>query len=135
LGKKPLNDILLEDRPNFSGPFQGVNAVQEFQNACGIEISGKLPIVFAHNDLVPPNILLSPGSNPKVAAVLDWAQAGWYPPYWEYCKARWVRLDPKQFSDAAQEEWRMKYLPMVLDPVDDENCYQRWLCFVVSKGI
>ena len=78
---------------------------------------------------------MSSGPNPKVEAVLDWAQAGWYPAYWEHCKARRVKLDPKVFSDAMQEEWWSRYLPMILDPVDDESCYYPWLRFVLSKGI
>ena len=48
-----------------------------------------------HNDLLPPRIILSPGPNPEVAAIIDWAQAGWYPAYWEYYKARWVRVKPR----------------------------------------
>ena len=91
--------------------------------------------MFTHDDLVPPNIILSPGPNPKVVAILDWGQAGWYPAYWEYCKARRVRLDPKYFNDATQEEWHTKYLPMILDPVDNEMYYHPWLYFVLSKGI
>ncbi|KND93233.1 hypothetical protein TOPH_02478 [Tolypocladium ophioglossoides CBS 100239] len=135
LGKQPLSEIFLESHPELAGPFQGDNAVQRFQDASGIEISGDVPIVFTHDDLVAPNILLSPGSNPKVAAIIDWGQAGWYPAYWEYCKARWVRLDPTLFSDATQEEWQTKYLPTILDLVDDETFYHPWLYFVLSKGI
>jgi Phosphotransferase enzyme family len=120
--------------PELAGPFQGENAVQQFQDACGIEISSEAPIVFTHNDLVPPNILLSLGPNPNVAAIIDWGQAGLYPAYWEYCKARRVRLNTPSFSDI-QEEWWTKYLPMILDPVDDETIYYPWLYFVLSKGI
>ncbi|KAK1598224.1 uncharacterized protein LY79DRAFT_655987 [Colletotrichum navitas] len=36
---------------------------------------------------------------------------------------------------AAQEEWRTKYLPTILDPVDDETHHHPWLYFVLSKGI
>ncbi|KAI1932686.1 hypothetical protein LOZ66_006812 [Ophidiomyces ophidiicola] len=135
LGKRPLNDIFLACHPELTGPFQGVNAVQKFQDACGIEIHGDPPIVFTHDDLVPPNILLSRGPNPRVAAIIDWAQAGWYPAYWEYCKARRVRMDPEYLNDAAQEEWRTIYLPVILDPVPDETYYYPWLYFVLSKGI
>ncbi|GKT57208.1 hypothetical protein ColTof4_11362 [Colletotrichum tofieldiae] len=85
--------------------------------------------------LSPPNIILSLGPSPKVAAIIDWGQAGWLPAYWEYCKAKRARLNPKNFSDAAQEEWRTKYLPAILDPVDDETHYHPWLYFVLSKGI
>ncbi|OQE31056.1 hypothetical protein PENFLA_c002G09407 [Penicillium flavigenum] len=116
-------------------PFQGANAIRQFQDSCGVEINSDVPIVFTHNDLVPPNILLSPGPNPKVAAIIDFGQAGWYPAYWEYCKARRVRVDPEHFSDATQEGWWTKCLLMILDPVDDEGFYHPWLWFVLSRGI
>ncbi|KAG7150347.1 hypothetical protein HYQ46_000714 [Verticillium longisporum] len=135
IGKRPLRDIFLVSRPELVGPFQGVSAVQQFQDVCGIDISREVPIVFSHCDLVPPNVLLSRGPNPKVAAVIDWAQSGWYPSYWEYCKARRVDLNPKSFSRALLEEWREKYMPLFIDPVDDETYYHPWLWFVLSKGI
>ncbi|KAI1905945.1 hypothetical protein LOZ12_006396 [Ophidiomyces ophidiicola] len=134
-GKQPLNDIFIAHRPELTGPFQGVKVVKQFQDACGIEISTDVPIIFTHSDLVAPNILLSLGPNPKVAAIIDWGQAGWYPAYWEYCKAKRVRLNPEHFSDALQEEWRTKYLPLIMDPVHDETYYHPWLYFVLSKGI
>ncbi|KAF4974128.1 hypothetical protein FZEAL_8938 [Fusarium zealandicum] len=133
--KKPLNDILLAERRELVGPFRCADAVRQFHAACGIDIVGEEPITFTHNDLVPPNIILSRGPNPRVRAIIDWGQAGWYPAYWEYCKARWVRLAPESFSDAVQEEWHTRYLPSILDPVDDEARYHPWLYFVLSKGI
>ncbi|KAJ6137216.1 phosphotransferase enzyme family protein [Penicillium samsonianum] len=99
-GKQPLKEIFLESHPELARPFQGANAVRRFPDACGIEINIEVSIMFAHNDLVSPNILLSPGPNPKEAAIIDWAQAGWYPAYWEYYKARRVRVDPYYFDDA-----------------------------------
>lgn len=119
--------------PELAGPFEGLNAVQKFQDACGIEINGEVPIVFTHDDLVPSNIILSSGSNPR--AIIDWGQSGWYPAYWEYCKARRVKPHPEHFSDAVEEEWHTKYLPMILDTVDYETIYCPWLYFVLSKGI
>ena len=92
--------------PKLTGPFQGANAVLQFRDACGIEIGGEAPIMFTNDDLVSPNILVSPGLDPKVAAVIDWGQAGWYYTYWAYCKARRVGLHPEHFNGAAQEEWR-----------------------------
>ena len=82
--------------------FQGENAIKQFHDACRIEIRDEIPIVFTHGDLLAPNTILTPGPNPKVAAIIDWGQAGWYPAYWEYCKARIVWLDPdsNSFSDA-----------------------------------
>lgn len=99
-GKQPLKEVFLESHPGLARPFQGANAVRRFPDACGIEINIEVSIMFAHNDLVPPNIILSPGSNPKEAVIIDWGQAGWYPAYWEYYKARRVRVDPYYFDDA-----------------------------------
>jgi aminoglycoside phosphotransferase (APT) family kinase protein len=41
-------------------------------------------IVLTHNDFAPRNILVR-GS--EVVAILDWELSGYYPEYWEYCKA------------------------------------------------
>ncbi|KAF2023438.1 phosphotransferase family protein [Setomelanomma holmii] len=56
------------------------------------------PIVFTHGDLRPANIIVSATSPAKIVAILDWEQAGWYPDYWEDCKAR--------FTASHSEEWR-----------------------------
>ncbi|KAE8146305.1 kinase-like domain-containing protein [Aspergillus avenaceus] len=135
MGGHPLNDIFISSHPELTGPFQGAAAVQQFQDACGIEIHDNVPVVFTHSDLVPPDIMLSPGPNPRVAAVIDWGQAGWYPAYWEYCKARRVNLLSERFDVALLEEWRARYLPMIMPPVDEEAVYHPWLYFVLSKGI
>ncbi|KAK9854401.1 hypothetical protein MYU51_004419 [Penicillium brevicompactum] len=135
LGNQPLNDIFLSSHPDLAGPFYGADAVQKFQDGCGIEIDGNVPVVFTHDDLVPPNIMLSSGPNPVVAAVIDFGQSGWYPAYWEYCKARRVGLRPQYFDEDLGEEWRTKYLPTILDKVDDETVYHPWLLFVLSHGI
>ncbi|UNI21190.1 hypothetical protein JDV02_007201 [Purpureocillium takamizusanense] len=89
LGQRRLNDILLWYRPNFAGPFLGADAVSQFHDACGIMIDENVPITFAHADICPPNVLLTEGADPKVASVIDWGQAGWYPSYWENCKRGW----------------------------------------------
>ncbi|KAJ5135168.1 uncharacterized protein N7515_004446 [Penicillium bovifimosum] len=128
-------DVFLSSHRNLAGPFHGADAVQKFQEGCYIQIDGDVPVVFTHDDLVPPNIMLSSGPNPKVVAVIDWGQAGWYPAYWEYCKAHRVRVNPDAFDDVLYEEWITRYLPIILDPVDDETVYHPWLWFVLSKGI
>ncbi|KXG48816.1 uncharacterized protein PGRI_026860 [Penicillium griseofulvum] len=134
LNNQPLNDIFLSGHRDLAGPFYGVDAVRKFQNGCDIEIDEDVSVVFTHADLVPPIIIFSSGSNPVVAVVIDWCQAGWYPAYWEYCKARRVRANPKYFEDW-EEEWNARYLPTILDPVDDETVYHPWLWFVLYKGI
>ncbi|KAH7133995.1 hypothetical protein EDB81DRAFT_870702 [Dactylonectria macrodidyma] len=49
---RPLKDIFISSR-------------LELRDVCGINISGSTPIVFTHNDLYPPNILISARPNPK----------------------------------------------------------------------
>lgn len=71
-----MEDIFLECHSNLAGPFFGSNAVEQFQSACDMEISSNTPIVFTHDDLLLPNIILSPGLKLKVAAIIDWAQTG-----------------------------------------------------------
>lgn len=41
---------------------------------------------FTHADLAPRNIIVRHG---RVAAIIDWAFAGWYPEYWEFTKAHY----------------------------------------------
>ena len=138
LGKQPLNDVFILHESELRGPFQGANAVQQFQDACGIEIDTEhqqIPIVFTHDDLVAPNILLSAGPSPSVVGIIDWAQSGWYPAYWEYCKARRVNLNPKLLSFETQEEWRMKYLPTILEPVEDEKHYHAFVYFSLTRAV
>jgi hypothetical protein len=45
---------------------------------------------FSHSDLVPRSIIVHDG---KIAAIIDWAFAGWYPEYWEYTKAHYRILN------------------------------------------
>lgn len=44
---------------------------------------------FTHGDINPSNIMVQ-GST--IIGLVDWGMAGWYPDYWEYCRARaWVK--------------------------------------------
>ncbi|KAH8666802.1 hypothetical protein BX600DRAFT_540005 [Xylariales sp. PMI_506] len=134
LGKGPLKDIFLRGYSGFAGPFKRADAVHKFHSACGIDINPEAPIKFTHVDLVPLKIILSPGLDTKVAAIVDWGQAGWYPEYWGYCKVQRLTLDPKDFDEASQRDWSEKYLPLVMDPAELEMYYYPWLEFVLSKG-
>lgn len=44
-------------------------------------------IKFTHGDLHRGNIIISSSKPARILAIVDWEQAGWYPDYWEYCKA------------------------------------------------
>lgn len=45
------------------------------------QLGADYPIVFTHGDLAARNMLVRDG---RIAAILDWEFAGWYPAYWDY---------------------------------------------------
>ncbi|KAJ4306559.1 hypothetical protein N0V88_001363 [Collariella sp. IMI 366227] len=45
------------------------------------QLAGDYPIVFTHGDIAARNILVRDG---RIAAIIDWEYAGWFPKYWEY---------------------------------------------------
>jgi len=59
------------------------------------------------------NIIISTTSPPRVLAVVDWAHAGWYPDYWEYCKAC--------YTSCYSGEWRSQWIPKFLDVQEEEH--------------
>jgi thiamine kinase-like enzyme len=68
-------------------------------------------IVFTHSDIHQANIIVSPSGPPKILAVVDWEQAGWYPDYWEYCRACYIA--------GPWEEWQYCWIPKLLEPQPD----------------
>ncbi|KAI0318298.1 kinase-like domain-containing protein [Amylostereum chailletii] len=64
------------------------------------------PPVFTHGDLVPCNVMIDNG---HVVGIVDWAEAGWYPYFWNHYMlekqgyARWkgVELWQKMISESA----------------------------------
>jgi aminoglycoside phosphotransferase (APT) family kinase protein len=71
------------------------------------------PIKLTHGDLHQGNIIVSTTSPPRVLAVVDWAHAGWYPDYWEYCKAC--------YTSWYGGEWRNQWIPKFLDVQEEEH--------------
>jgi aminoglycoside phosphotransferase (APT) family kinase protein len=61
-------------------------------------LSDNGPILFTHGDLDRSNIIISTTSPARVLGIIDWEQAGWFPEYWEYCKAA--------YTVGEEEEWR-----------------------------
>ncbi|KAK4139426.1 uncharacterized protein C8A04DRAFT_15890 [Dichotomopilus funicola] len=74
-----------------------------------------IPVVFTHGALHPRNIIISGGRGgsgpPRVVAILGWDQAGWYPAYWELCKARAECARGGRLGGG----WESKYLSWILD--------------------
>ncbi|KAK1759008.1 hypothetical protein QBC47DRAFT_409804 [Echria macrotheca] len=85
----------------------------------------KTPILFTHASLHPSNILISTTTpNPSILAILDWSQAGWYPAYWEFCKARRACNVGSGSNIAALRDWEGTYMPWILD--DEKVGIKKW---------
>ncbi|KAI0095802.1 kinase-like domain-containing protein [Nemania sp. FL0031] len=132
LHEKPLTDILFTLNRQVIGPFQGIDAVEQFQDTLGIDVANPGPVVFTHNDLVACNILVGRNSS-NIAAIIDWGQSGWYPAYWEYCKARHVNVPDKRFFKDYEQEWKREYLPQIISPVDEAKVWYYFLRFAITK--
>ncbi|CAG8139176.1 unnamed protein product [Penicillium salamii] len=65
-------------------------------------------IKFTHGDLHRGNIIISSNKPARIIAIVDWAQAGWYPDYWEYCKAL--------YTCWYEDEWRRDWVDNFLSP-------------------
>ncbi|KAL0935974.1 uncharacterized protein CTRU02_208189 [Colletotrichum truncatum] len=53
------------------------------RNAFSHRLQTNHRIVLTHGDLTPRNTIVRDG---KIAGIIDWEDAGWYPEYWEYVK-------------------------------------------------
>ncbi len=72
-----------------------------FPDSCGI--------CFTHGDIHLDNIIVEKASeSPRIVGLIDWGLAGWYPEYWEYCKAA--------YTSSFAGEWRNKWIPIFLEP-------------------
>lgn len=64
-------------------------------------------VVFTHADLHRSNILISPEKPHCIISIIDWQQSGWYPDYWEFCKA--------EYTADHRSEWVKEHIPQFLD--------------------
>ena len=122
----PVTDIIFEGLPEHD-PFPDVKTFHDWISSLlwrglprpqqGLDpwrpyLPDEDPIILTHADLHRSNIMISLTNPPRVIAIIDWAHAGWYPAYWEYCKAC--------YTAPYNEEWRVDWIPKILDISDDE---------------
>ncbi|KAI1771437.1 kinase-like domain-containing protein [Hypoxylon cercidicola] len=108
IGRQGVGDIIFSDQGDAqAGPFENLTQFHDFfaRYSCRLhpewdprrefpELAGSTddrPVVFTHADLDRSNIIISPRegeSPPRVVAIIDWHQSGWYPSGWEWLKAR-----------------------------------------------
>ncbi|RAO72420.1 uncharacterized protein BHQ10_008432 [Talaromyces amestolkiae] len=122
INNRPLLDYVFADQPT-TGPFSSVKEFNDWfalchqlrferryddPNRCFLPDDGEVKLT--HADLNRRNIIL-PSTNPLRIVVVDWQQSGWYPDYWEYCKATW--------TVSYKDEWREDYIYKYLQPRED----------------
>jgi aminoglycoside phosphotransferase len=92
--------------------------IQELVRAHKSERYRNFRVLFTHCDLAPRNILVKEG---KIAGIVDWELAGWYPEYWEYTRAwetawyvrSWKSVLP-EFLDVYEEELKIERIRILM---------------------
>lgn len=135
--RRHLLDYVFEDKPR-GGPFK---SIKEFNDWFSELPQHRLPeslkyqdpyrpflpdsgtIKLTHGDLHQGNIMISTTSPPRVLAVIDWAHSGWYPEYWEYCKAL--------YTSSCEGDWRNVWIPKFLDTYTTEfNIFAEYIMWM-----
>lgn len=97
------------------GPFDDISSFHRFiRGGIPIETAGtvfgdkvaeihqrKYSIRFTHGDLASLNILMRNG---RIAAIVDWECAGWYPEYWEFTKAHYNAVYQPEFHQMLDQK-------------------------------
>jgi hypothetical protein len=141
IGRQPLQDrVFIHSCSPTAGPFPDVKSFHDWfselsaRHAPGSRsphpmragLPDNMSIKFTHSDLHRSNILITPSDErgpARVLALIDFEQSGWYPEYWEYCKALWTAK--------IGEEWET-YLPRILDRHDDAFYYFDYFCLAIG---
>ncbi|OTB12770.1 hypothetical protein K445DRAFT_320572 [Daldinia sp. EC12] len=147
IGRQGVGDVIFSDAGDaHAGPFEDIKQFHDFfaRYSCRLhpdwnprrdfpELAGlrdDQPVVFTHSDLDRSNILIYPRdgeSSPRVAAIIDWHQSGWYPSDWEWLKAQ-SRCDAL-WEGGRDTAWLLK----IMKPADKD--YQvAWEFIVGSLG-
>lgn len=117
-----LLDYVFIDQPK-TGPFPDVKEFNDWfallhqlrfahkyedPNRCLLPDIGEIKLT--HADLNRRNIIVA-STSPVRIVIIDWQQSGWYPDYWEYCKAA--------YTCWYEDEWRKDYIDQFLQPQTD----------------
>lgn len=106
-----------KDRGEVVGPFLSEDAFNDILR-CGalpeVVHRGGHKMVFTHGDLNLRNVLVD--SHGRLAGIVDWENAGWFPDYWDYTKAyfvtklhqRWLRMVDGMFDQFGDFEHELE---------------------------
>ncbi|KAL2809744.1 hypothetical protein BJX63DRAFT_404421 [Aspergillus granulosus] len=109
-GQKPGHFPNIEEFNDWfsSLPQSRLPASQKFKDPNRDFLPDGRDIKFTHADLHRRNIMISSTAPFRVITIVDWGQAGWYPDYWEYCKAL--------YTCWYENEWRRDWIDKFLYP-------------------
>ncbi|KAE8131108.1 hypothetical protein BDV38DRAFT_276220 [Aspergillus pseudotamarii] len=93
-----------------------------YRNRCSLPDNGEIKLT--HAELNPRNIIVS-SFTPVEIVVINWRQAGWYPDYWEYCKA---------LDTCWDDRWRKGYVDKVLQSHADAFFVWSEYCMVLGTN-
>jgi len=125
INRQPIHDVLFDFKQP-AGPFPDIKSFHDwFANLtkrrprdpdevpdpwrCGL--LDDVPIVFTHADLHRSNIMVSDADDgfPRVLAIIDWHQSGWYPAPWEFYKTRLTARGKEQWEEHYITEFLQSY--------------------------
>lgn len=64
--------------------------------------------------------------NPRITAIIDWHQSGWYPAYWEFYKTRLTSKLPDN------DQWELEFIVELLQAYPG---YIAWDYFLQGLGL
>ncbi|KUJ14488.1 phosphotransferase enzyme family protein-like protein [Mollisia scopiformis] len=142
INQEPLHDVMFQTNQP-AGPFSNVPAFNDWLATLrcrappGVDVdtgpwrSGLLddiPIVFTHADLYRSNIMVCQDANgiPRITAIIDWHQSGWYPASWEFYKTRLTCKLP------ANDQWELEF---VVEFLQSYRGYIAWEYLLQGVGL
>ena len=84
----------------------------------------KYRTVFTHGDFSLHNILVN--KDMKIAAIIDWEFAGWYPEYWEYTQGHFSNTRYTEFQDILKRG-------DILEKYEDELQAEKFLATIFTR--
>ncbi|OBT60385.1 hypothetical protein VE03_10145 [Pseudogymnoascus sp. 23342-1-I1] len=140
INRQPLRDILF-DFSQPAGPFQDPTSFYDWFSQLGgpkpydpkapmhpmrAGLPNESSIVFTHSDLHRSNIIVTKldSGTPRILAIVDWHQSGWYPASWEFFKTR--------YTCRGQDKWEDEY---IFEFLQSHRGAVSWSYFVNGLGI
>ena len=140
IGRQGVGDIIFRDIGDpHPGPFTNLAAFHDYFARCSCRrhpewnprldfpelagLSDDRPVVFTHGDFHRNNIIVSRKAKdltPRVLAIIDWHQSGWYPIDWEWLKAQWMcEIIDDENGSRRDTDWLLK----IMDPAEQGYWY------------